>query len=228
MEGLKRHMKTHRYSSQTCKECHREFKSEKDLKRHKTLNHTCKICKTVFIHSTDLETHKETSLSCSISKPRKTIFCDKCQTEYENKKLYKEHLISTSSKTCSMTKIVELYSCDACIKVFTSKPKYTKHMKTHSVSITLPQPSNDNLKPSDNIKHEPHSSVKIEDKSDSNMAREFKMTDPDSSSSESETADLSLAGTVKVEPITEESADLNLAENSVFVDCCEGKENIVN
>ena len=61
------------------------------------------------------------------------------------------------------------------------------------------------------IKHEPHSNVKIEDESYSNLAVEFKMSDPDSGWSESEnfnmaenyaeTVDFFLAGTVKIEPI---------------------------
>ncbi len=216
MEGLKRHMLTHRFSSQSCKECDRDFKSEKDLKRHITLSHTCNMCKIVFIETKDLETHRETSISC-ILKPKKTISCDQCLNEYENKKLYKEHL--KSSKTCSAPKIVKLYSCDACNKVFTSKPKYTKHMKTHSISITPVHPNNDGLIPGNIIKHE-----QIENDCDSNMAAEFKMADTDSSSSDSEnsnmainchsvTTDFCLGGTVKLEPIIEESADLNLAGN---------------
>ena len=216
MEGLKRHLLTHRFSTQSCKECDRDFKSDKDLKRHITLSHTCKMCKTTFTETKDLETHRETSISC-IFKLKKTISCDQCLNEYENKKLYKEHL--KSSKTCSAPKIVKLYSCDACNKVFTSKLKYTKHVKTHSMSITLVQPNNDGLIPDNIIKFE-----QIENDCDSNMVEEFKMADTNSSSSDSEnsnmarnydtvTTDFCLEGSVKLEPIIEESADLNLAGN---------------
>ena len=150
---------------------------------------TCDICGLVAYNLYGLKKHRKT---------------------HENKTPHKKTTDPPSEFYTNKPKKVKLYVCDVCNKGFISKPQYKQHIKTHSIAITLVQPTNDDCQIlSDMIKEEPHSGENIEEYViDSNMEPTFEIVDDDSKMVE--TADSNLAG----------NSDIN----SIFVDCGQGKE----